>query len=161
MTATPKPHPSQPPASQPLSRRLWRVVRRFWSVSAGLLLAPTAQPHAHRADTFPSGADKRRHPRIPLKNTTVHVTDGCLFATARIGNISPAGLCLCDLPEQLYHSANRLTVYSSDNPGLPVLQIRPCWQHTGWGGKTIGAIILNATDAWRLFFVHAAGQVEA
>ncbi len=101
--------------------------------------------------------DKRRHLRIRLPATIVQVTDGCLFATAKIENISPCGICLRNLPEQLYRSAEQLTVFSSDNPGIPILHIQPRWEATGWGGKTIGAAILNATDAWKLFFVHAAG----
>ncbi len=104
--------------------------------------------------------DKRQHPRVALRDTAVHVTDGCLFATAHLGNISPAGLCLCNLPEQLYKNSKKLTVFSSDNPGLPVLQVEPRWQKTGWNGKNIGAVILNTTDAWRLFFVHTAGQAS-
>jgi hypothetical protein len=115
----------------------------------------------HVTDGTQAGAsDKRRHPRVTLHNITVHVTDGCLFATAMLENISPNGICLCNLPEQLYKNAGKLTVFSSDNPGLPVLQIEPRWQKSGWGGKTIGAVILNTTDAWRLFFVHTAGQLS-
>ena len=108
----------------------------------------------------PAPSDQRQHPRVALRNTMVHVTDGCLFSTALLENISPTGLCLCNLPEQLYKNSGKLTVFSSDNPGLPVLQIEPRWQKTGWGGKTIGAVILNTSDAWRLFFVHTAGQVS-
>jgi hypothetical protein len=74
-------------------------------------------------------------------------------------NISPTGLCLRNIPEQLYTNAEELTVFSSVNPGLPILQIAPRWQKTGLDGKTIGAVILNATDTWRLFFVHNAGHL--
>ncbi len=126
--------------------------------SQGVLRAMTSNPGTMMGSTGTTdgqrsgSADQRRHPRIPLNDITVHVTDGCLFATASLGNISPAGICLCNLPEQLYNHAGELTVFSSDNPGLPVLHIAPRWQKTGWNGKTIGAAILNATDAWRLFF---------
>ena len=112
----------------------------------------------HGAQT--GAIDKRRHPRVTLHNIPVHVTDGCLFATAMLENISPDGICLRSLPEQLYINAGKLTVFSSNNPGLPVLQIEPRWQKSGWGGKTLGAVILNTTDAWRLFFVHTAGQLS-
>lgn len=76
-------------------------------------------------------------------------------------NISPGGLCLSNLPEQLYNHCGPLTVYSSNNPGLPVLHIQPRWQKSDWTGKTIGAAVLNATDAWRLFFVHTASRLSA
>ncbi len=121
------------------------------------LFSPDRALNAERG-TQSVASDQRRHPRITLRNTKVYVTDGCLFASAVLENISPAGVCLCNLPEQLYKNAGNLTVFSSDNPGLPILQIEPRWQKNGWRGKTIGGIILNASDAWRLFFVHTAGQ---
>lgn len=105
-----------------------------------------------------AGMEQRRQLRIPLQNVTVRVTDGCLSTTAVMDNISPGGVCLSNLPEQLYNHGGALTVYSSNNPGLPVLQIQPRWQSNGWNGKTIGAVILNTTDAWRLFFIHTASQ---
>jgi len=106
-------------------------------------------------------ADKRQNHRVPLVDTTVHVTDGCLFATALIDNISLCGICLCNLPEQLYRSARELTVFSSDNPGMPILHIQPKWENTGWDGKTIGATILNSSETWRLFFVHTSSRMES
>ena len=148
------------PSAARIAGALLHLVR--WS--KGVLRAVTSRPGAtvDSAGTMESqrsgSADQRRHPRIALNDITVHVTDGCLFATASLDNISSAGICLCNLPEQLYKNAGELTVFSSENPGLPVLHIAPRWQKTEWNGKTIGATILNATDAWRLFFVHTASQ---
>ena len=138
-------------------QRLLQLLRKMArSLTDGLAMAmPTAGTTGHHRA---NGAEQRRHPRVPLHDVTVHVTDGCLFATAFLDNISPSGLCLNNLPEQLYNHNGALTVYSSNNPGLPVLQIQPRWQKSDWNGKTIGAAILNATDAWRLFFVHTASQ---
>ena len=142
------------------SVRLLEKMQRMRSILGSVLFTLPPQKLARKNQAAPpvETADQRRHPRVALQNTTVHVTDGCLFATALLENISPTGICLCNLPEQLYKNAGKLTVFSNDNPGLPVLQIEPRWQKTGWHGKTIGASILNATDAWRLFFVHTAGQ---
>lgn len=149
------------------STKIDDVVQQLLRWSHEILRAMTRHSGA-AAPTVPtiatqraSSADQRCHPRIPLHDITVHVTDGCLFATAALDNISPTGLCLCKLPEQLYNHSGELTVFSSDNPGLPVLHIQPRWQQTTWNGKTIGAAILNATDAWRLFFVHTASQFSA
>jgi hypothetical protein len=158
-------HPEQrldPIPAEPPMKRLLRAVRRRWLGGAGSRLPLNDQEKATGyTDLSPSIQDKRRQPRIALKDTSVRVTDGCLCATARLDNISPNGICLSDLPEQLYRSAGRLTVFSSDNPGLPVLHIEPRWQQTGWGGKTIGAAILNVSETWQLFFVHAASRIEA
>ena len=106
-------------------------------------------------------ADQRKNPRIHLTYTTVHVTDGCLFATALIDNISLCGICLCNLPEQLYRSARQLTVFSSEKPGIPILHIQPQWEDTSWDGKTIGATILNTSESWKLFFAHTASRMES
>ena len=140
-------------------RQLGEQTRSFLKVACAGLPAMIIPENGSGKQT-PQISDKRQHPRVALRDTPVHVTDGCLFATAFLENISPTGLCLCNLPEQLYKNSGKLTVFSSDNPGLPVLQIEPRWQNTGWKGKTIGAAILNTSDAWRLFFVHTAGQVS-
>ncbi len=102
--------------------------------------------------------DKRQHPRIRLNGATVHVTDGCFCTTAQIENVSPDGLCLCNLPEQLYRNAEHLTIFSNGNPAMPTLHIKPCWQAVGWNGKSIGAIILNTPETWRFFVGRAAGR---
>jgi hypothetical protein len=117
--------------------RLLLLVQR-----ARTIMAPVARPSFSEDPAPPQNNqrfarnDQRQSPRIPLRDTPVHVTDGCLFATATMENISPTGLCLRN-----------------------ILQIAPRWQKTGLDGKTIGAVTLNATDTWRLFFVHNAGHL--
>lgn len=145
---------------EPALKRLLRAIQRRWAESTDTLFFrfSPVPADAGQSDSPLATADKRLQPRIRLKNTSIHVTDGCLFATARIDNISPSGICLSNLPEQLYRSAGRLTVFSSDDPGIPVLHIEPRWELTGCKGKTIGAAILNASDTWRLYFVHAANR---
>ena len=140
-----------------------RLLRWFQRMALGLTRdnITTVAKAGTAGNDRASGAEQRCHPRVPLQDVVVHVTDGCLFATAVMENISPGGLCLSNLPEQLYNHGGTLTVYSSNNPGLPVLQVQPRWQKNGWNGKSIGAAILNATDAWRLFFVHTASQYTA
>ena len=161
MASRPEKNTLCPSATVPSLKRLLRAVQRRWILSAGPLFF-LAEPKTAREQSMsiPINADKRSQPRIHLKNTLVQVTDGCLCATAQIDNISPSGICLCNLPDQLYRSAGQLTVFSSDNPGLPVLHIEPRWEHMGRTGKSIGAAILNASETWRLFFIHAASQTE-
>lgn len=163
MAFAPKDTPAQHTKPGSLLKRLVQAVRRRRARSAVTQFAclGTDGNGGDQARAALSEAEKRRHPRIGLTDTSVHVTDGCLCATAHLANISPAGICLCNLPEQLYRSANRLTIFSSDNPGLPVLHIEPRWERTGWKGKTIGAAIVNAPRTWRLFFFRTASQLEA
>ena len=144
---------------EPLNR-LFRSLKRLLTQSLRTfsLCFPSVHRDNDRNSQPPSSADQRSNARIHLTDTTVQVTDGCLFATALIDNISLCGICLHHLPEQLYRSDRQLTVFSSDNPGIPILHIQPQWQDTGWDGKTIGATILNASETWRLFFVHSASR---
>lgn len=104
--------------------------------------------------------DNRQQPRIRLNGATVYVTDGCFFTTARIDNVSPSGLCLSNLPEQLYRNAEQLTIFSSGNSAMPTLHIKPRWQAVGWNGKSIGASILNTPETWMFFVGRAAGRPE-
>lgn len=152
--------PNLPSSSARIACAMQRLLRWFQRMALGLdgRKAATLPDNGALDHYGTSGAEQRRHPRVPLQDVIVQVTDGCLFATAVLDNISPGGLCLNNLPEQLYNHGSALTVYSTSNPGLPVLHIQPRWQKSGWNGKTIGAAILNATDAWRLFFVHTASQ---
>lgn len=144
-------------------KRLFLAIRRLLTQATGTFLPNFASlqknscANRHRL----TAVEKRQNPRIHLDDTTVHVTDGCLFATALVDNISPCGICLCKLPEQLYRSARQLTVFSSENPGIPILHIQPKWEDTGWDGKTIGATILNTSETWRLFFVHTSSRMES
>lgn len=161
MASRPEKITACPSTTVPPLKRLLQAVQRRWMLSAGPLFSLTEPKTARwQSMSTPINADKRSQPRVHLKNTLVQVTDGCLCAIAQIDNISPSGICLCNLPDQLYRSAGQLTVFSSDNPGLPVLHIEPRWEHKGRTGKSIGAAILNASETWRLFFTHAASQTE-
>jgi hypothetical protein len=158
-------HPHNTPTSaipEPALKRLLRTVQRQWPGATDSSRQQSDQDTGCPSSApSPASLEKRSQPRILLKNTPVQVTDGCLCATARIDNISAGGLCLGDLPENLYRSVGHLTVFSSENPGLPVLQVEPRWERSGWDGRTIGVAILNASESWRLFFLSAAGQVGA
>jgi hypothetical protein len=162
MVLQPTTETSHRSSEKPL-KRFFRAIKRLLTQSTGTILPSFASIHKNSSEDRQrlAGADKRLNPRIHLADTTVHVTDGCLFATALIDNISLCGICLCNLPEQLYQSARQLTVFSNDNPGIPILHIQPKWEDTGWNGKTIGARILNTSETWRLFLVHASSRIDS
>ena len=142
------------PNNAPIAR-LMKVVRRRWRQSAGLFSQTRRKTDAKLSASASFPVENRAHFRIPVKNIQVRVTDGCLCAMAEIDNISPFGICLRHLPEPFYRNAERLTVFSSDNPRLPILHITPRWERIDRQGKTIGATIINAPESWQLFCVHA------
>jgi hypothetical protein len=147
---------------QPCKRLFRAITRRLaQSTITFFSLFGSVRNNARTNGLSLTAVDKRQHRRIQLVDTTVQVTDGCIAATARIDNISPQGICLRNLPEHLYLSAEQLTVFSSDNPGIPILHITPRWHTNNWNGKTIGAAIVNVSSTWRLFLAHAAEQLTS
>ncbi len=144
-------------------KRMFRVIARRLESSSTIVfsLFGFVRNDEGKKSLSLTAADNRQHPRVPLVDTTVYVTDGCFAVTARIDNISPQGICLRNLPEQIYRNATQLTVFSSDNPCIPILHIAPRWQNINWSGKTMGAAILNGSYTWRLFFVDAAEQLKS
>lgn len=137
--------------------RLVRLLRGFTKRWRGVSLPLDRLVPADEKSPFRK-AEQRRETRIPLLGTVVQVTDGCLAAAARLEDVSLHGVRLGNLPEQLYRHSGPLTVFSNDNPGLPVLQVFPRWQHTNWSGKTIGARVLHDPPAWREFLGLVANQ---
>ncbi|WP_153306656.1 hypothetical protein [Desulfogranum japonicum] len=95
--------------------------------------------------------EKRAHERIPLPNTTINVTDGYIFCTALLDNISAYGVCLKNLPDTLYRNSENLTLFSQTGDELPVLHVRPQWERKEHSGKRIGARILNSSEKWLSF----------
>ncbi len=95
--------------------------------------------------------EKRAHERIPLPDTTINVTDGYIFCTALLDNISAYGVCLKNLPDTLYKNSENLTLFSHAGGELPVLHVRPQWEQKDRSGKRIGARILNSSEKWLVF----------
>lgn len=147
-------NPTSPSLPEPRLARLLRGLTKRWTAAS----LPRDHVAATGDNSLSRGAEQRREPRIPLRGTVVQVTDGCLAVAAKLENVSLHGLRLGHLPEQLYRHSGPLTVFSNDNPGLPVLQVVPRWQHTDWSGKTIGARILHDPPAWREFLGLTTSQ---
>lgn len=105
--------------------------------------------------------DKRVEGRTQIPPVKVRVTDGCLSAAAVIDNISAQGLCLRNLPEQLFCDACRLTVFSSSDPAIPVIHIQPRWSRTDWSGKTMGAFILDTPETWHRYYSRSTARSDS
>lgn len=153
MTFFPASKASPLPPNESTFRGLLRAVgqRLFRSAAAFLSRCTPLGRAEYRNAHGLAISEKRRHSRLRITAAKVHVTDGCFFATGLIDNISPGGICLCHLPERLYRDSGKLTVFSSDDPGLPILHIEPRWEKTSWDGKTIGAEVLNPSETWPYF----------
>lgn len=104
--------------------------------------------------------DRRLNLRINMEHMPVYVTDGCFLTPAMITNISPSGICLCNLPEHIFWRTEHLFVYSSSNHTIPVLHVLPVWELITTEGKMIGAMILNTSKSWHIFYNNALENIE-
>lgn len=105
--------------------------------------------------------DKRQHARINLSGTMVNVTDGCIFCTALVDNVSTVGICLSKLPESLYKKADSLTIFSSNNDRMPTIHVQPKWEKSRQHGKTLGAIIVDVSEEWTTFLTNSVRPYSA
>ena len=76
------------------------------------------------------------------------ISDGNDFFTGTVKNISRFGLAMTDIPDALNQDAEMYSVIL-DGPGIHFkLLVRPMWEYTDDGGKTIGAMIENSPWTW-------------
>lgn len=160
--------PSQPlPSLRPapaLRQRLLRLINQGCRrITMGLLvlLRTSAGHNGKQTERIQLAKEKRQSPRIYLTETPVHVTNGCLSAHALLDNISADGICLRNLSEQIFNDSVLLTVFSNDDPAMPVVQIEPRWAKIRWDGTIIGGAVIGSTHAWRCYFVHTAERFAA
>ena len=95
--------------------------------------------------------EKRTDNRTELNTVKIGLTDGCISCTAKLKNISTKGVCLSDIPKNLYNNLDSLTLFGPDQEGIPTVQIYPKWNSTHGDRKTIGASIDNPTENWLRF----------
>ncbi len=101
--------------------------------------------------------EKRTNLRTVLPATKVDVTDGCISCTASLLNVSSCGVCLTDLPENLYSNSAPLTLFGTKKDEIPVIQISPQWVQNESGRKAIGASIINPPEKW-LHFIKTSNS---
>jgi len=95
--------------------------------------------------------EKRRHPRIALKNLCVDVSDGVGFFTGTISDFSRFGFCMTDLPKRLNGKVNKMIVVISGQGKNFKMNVVPRWSADNNPTKSVGAEILNAPWSWTEF----------
>ncbi|PIE55711.1 MAG: hypothetical protein CSA34_08035 [Desulfobulbus propionicus] len=95
--------------------------------------------------------DLRRYKRVDVNSTSVNVTDGYIFCTGQLANISGVGACLKQLPCSLDREAERITVFINDAGFQPVLHLQPVWSEDSVSGKVLGGLIKNTPDNWKQY----------
>jgi len=95
--------------------------------------------------------EKRRHPRMMIKNFSVDISDGVGFFQGMVFDISRFGVGISELPKRIDGSAKKMTVVISGRGENFKMKVRPKWYTHGGVTKSIGAEIINAPWGWTEF----------
>jgi hypothetical protein len=111
--------------------------------------------------------EKRRHPRITIKNLSVDVSDGHRFFSGIVSDISRVGFCMNDLPKNLDADTKKMTVVISGQGKRIKMTVKPRWSARDNLTKSVGAEILDVPWDWTEFVMdfepgsHNDGDVWA
>ena len=95
--------------------------------------------------------EKRKHPRLGNTCLMADLSDGQLFYSGKIHDLSRQGLCLADVPVRLNHRARQISVVVSGGGSNFKMTTRACWSWQEGRTKTIGLQILQASAGWAEF----------
>jgi hypothetical protein len=95
--------------------------------------------------------EKRRHPRIRVRNLSVDINDGDDFFQGVISNLSRNGMCMTDLSNQLKEDVGTMMIIIQVRDDYLRMFVKPKWFSRGEAIKTIGAEIVNIPWRWKEF----------
>ena len=95
--------------------------------------------------------DKRRHPRVAIKNLSVELNDGVGFSQGTVMNISRYGLCITDLPKLIHATAKTMMLIVSMKDDYFRLFVKPKWYVAEGWNMTMGSEIINIPWRWKDF----------
>jgi len=95
--------------------------------------------------------EKRRHPRIGVRNLSVDINDGDDFFQGMVSNLSRNGICMTDIPNRLKEKAGTMMVIVQMKDEYLRMFIKPRWSCRGEIVKTVGAEIVNIPWRWKEF----------
>jgi len=98
--------------------------------------------------------DKRKHPRIPMSDISVDVSDGFGFFSGNASDISRFGLGLVNMAKRLGRDADRFTVVVSGRGQDFKFKVFPRWEEVEGLTKRIGVEIANAPWEWTEFVMQ-------
>jgi hypothetical protein len=98
--------------------------------------------------------EKRRHPRIAIKNLCVDVSDGHRFFSGTVSDVSRFGFCMTDLPKNLNADVKKMTVVISGKGKRFKMIVKPKWSTRDALTKSVGAEILEVPWDWTEFAMN-------
>ncbi len=98
--------------------------------------------------------DKRKHPRIPIDDLNVDVSDGFGFFSGSASDISRFGLGLVNMAKRLGKDAEKFTVVVSGQGKDFKFKVFPRWEEVEGLTKRVGVEIANAPWEWTEFVME-------
>ena len=92
--------------------------------------------------------DKRRYPRIVVRNMNVDVADGIGSCSGTVSDVSRHGLCVRDLAVNVGRRAGSYTVVVSHGNRFFKFRARPRWERADRVYKRMGLEIAEAPARW-------------
>ena len=97
---------------------------------------------------------KREYPRMELPGIQADISDGTVFFSGTVKNLSRDGLAIDEVSSDLERTADIYSVIL-DGPGTHFkLLVRPVWEHDDGTTKTIGTRIENCPWTWTEFIMR-------
>lgn len=97
--------------------------------------------------------EKRKHPRITIRNLTVDVNDGNEFFYGMIADVSRNGIRINELSGQLDTTAPTIMVVISGKENYFRMFVKPKWWARERGNTTLGAEIVKIPWSWKEFIM--------
>ena len=95
--------------------------------------------------------EKRRHPRVAVKNLSVDVSDGHRFFSGIVSDVSRFGFRMIDLPKNLNADVKKMTAIISGRGKRFKMIVKPKWSTKESLTKSVGAEILDVPWDWTEF----------
>jgi len=92
--------------------------------------------------------EKRRHPRLAVRNMSIDLSDGMGCCSGTVQDISLTGLCLDDITGRLGRNINIYTVVATNGHRSFKFRVRPKWEEASGLNKRMGVEIKAPTGAW-------------
>ncbi len=88
------------------------------------------------------------------------VSDGVVFFTGEVADISRIGMLMVDLPKRLNDQAQKMTVVISGKGSNFKMLVRPCWSDVDGMRKSIGFEIISIPYEWMEFVTSFEPKAE-
>lgn len=104
--------------------------------------------------------EKRKYPRIAVRNMQIDVSDGIGCCSGNVRNISRDGLCLSEVAKRFGKNFDALTVVASSENHHFKFRVRPKWEQAGAPNKQMGVEIHDPPLQWTEYVLSLESKAK-